>query len=145
MVNNILSKIDESCFSGLPSDVTISLLSCKTGESPTGIASAISKISQLDVWAPRDFMSAVKTELSSDIPPIPTFWNARKLKNSFFDDHACKFSPDGSNTCGALNTKVLPVVMDYAPLVVLSLTAFYCANKYIKPWIYRNICQVGKK
>ncbi|HEV8053151.1 MAG TPA: hypothetical protein VGP47_11715 [Parachlamydiaceae bacterium] len=134
VVNNIISTIDESCFSGLPSDATISILSCNVGRSPTGIASTISKLSQLDVWAPRDIMTSIKTELSSDIPPVPTFWDARKAENSFFDDHACKFSPDGLSKCGSLNAKLLPVVMDYAPLVTLSLTVLYCVNKYIKPW-----------
>lgn len=149
IINNVLqlhniSNVDESCFSGLPPDATISLLSCHTGNSPSGIASTISRLSQLDVWAPRDQISSIRTDLSSDIPPIPTFWNARKPGNSFFDDHACKFSPDGSSKCGALNAKVLPVVMDYAPLVILGLAALYCVNKYIKPWIYRKVFPIGK-
>lgn len=130
-ITEIVSKIGKSCFSGLPSKVKVTLLSCQTGYSPTGIASTISRLLQLEVWAPRDVMTAIKTELSAGIHPIPTFWNASKSENAFFDDHACKFSPDGSSKHGRLHAKVLPTVKYYAPLVVIiiSFVTLFFLNK----------------
>ncbi|MBA3816241.1 MAG: hypothetical protein H0X29_06925 [Parachlamydiaceae bacterium] len=139
LVNNILYKINENCFSGLPNDTTISLLACNTGESPTAIASTISKLSKLDVWAPRNSITIEQTDLSTNIPPIPTFWNPDKFENSFFDDHTCKFSPNGLSKCGALNTKILPLFLDYTPPIILSLAAIYCVKKYF--WNCRNIAK----
>lgn len=148
LIVNELFEVDGGCFAGLAADATISLLSCQTGQSATGIASTISKLSQRIVWAPNNFITSVKTQLSSDIPPIPTFMPPRIIEDSIFNDMTCKFSPDGSSECGAFTkTKMLPIIKgyakDYAPAVILSLAALLCARMYVRPWILRK--NNGKK
>lgn len=140
--------IDKNCFSGLSPGATISLLSSSTGQSPTGIASALSKLSQRIVWAPKEQLAIVKTAFSSHIPPVPTFMPLHSEQHSIFDDMACKFFPDGSSACGAWNTKtsqlILPIITDLSILILLSVPVIYGCTylaSSLRFWINRKIAQ----
>lgn len=136
-----LFEIDKSCFDGLATDATISLISCNTGKYQTSIASTISKLSKRDVWAPREQAGHVKFSL--DIPTIPTIM----LVNAH-EDVTCKFSPDGSRECRTLEsprreyeTATSVTVLQIAHTLLNFSAIIYCGY-YSCKWIQRKVHQL---
>lgn len=93
------TEIDESCFSGLSSNATISLISCYAGEKTNGIANVISKLSNRVVWASKEDISIVATKISRKVPPVPTFFNHDEYVQGTLIDTTCQFYPNHIRKC----------------------------------------------
>lgn len=104
-------KMDESCFSGLSPDATITLISCKQGKQLDGLAQAIAIQSKRVVWAPKENAHIFRTSFSETVPPVPTFTTAGSSLDG--DKVTCKFYPNGEHSCDAFQTKFIDKIKSY--------------------------------